>query len=64
MTTKKIEYERLEYIHCVLQTAEEHCGHCNTFNEQHMIVTAMGFVEDLREKFFDKNGELIDEVRS
>lgn len=73
MITKKIEYEKLEYIHFVLQEIDQHCKEngketgffrhdCNIDGD--LVVTAMGFVEDIREKFFDKNGELIDELKS
>jgi len=73
MITKKIEYEKLEYIHCALQEVDRYCKEqeketgffrrdCDIDND--LVVTAMGFVEDIRGKFFDKNGELIDEVKS
>ena len=46
------DYEKLEYIHHVLQE----CG--NEIIDLAMIETALEFVEDIREPFFDKDGNI------
>ena len=48
------DFEKLEYIHHVLQE----CGDGNA--DWSMIKTALKFVEDMREDFFDENGNLIE----
>ena len=43
------EYEKLEYIHHALQEV------LNGVVDEHMTEQALFFVEDIREKHFDKN---------
>ena len=50
---KMTEYEKLEYIHSYLQEVENGNADCG------MLPHAIAFVEDIREKHFDKNGDLI-----
>ena len=47
-------HEKLEYIHSVLQE----CADGNV--DLAMVTTAIEFVEDIREYFFDENGNLIE----
>jgi len=47
------DHEKLEYIHHVLQE----CGDANA--EWHQIKSALTCVEDIRETFFDKDGNTI-----
>ena len=49
------DYEKLEYIHSVL-------NECYDLNvDIGMVNSAIEFVEDIREPYFDKNGNLIGE---
>ena len=50
------DHEKLEYIHHVLQE----CGDANA--EWHQIKSALTCVEDIRETFFDKDGNTIPQV--
>ena len=63
------EHEKLEYIHSTLQDVQnciewskhqmrEH-KNFRTMLDEDMINEALTMVEDIREKHFDKNGELI-----
>mgnify|MGYP003150897790 CR=1 FL=1 len=47
------DHEKIEYIHSVLQESSN--GHADLF----MINTAIEFVEDMRETYFDKDGNTI-----
>jgi hypothetical protein len=47
------DHEKLEYIHSVLQD----CADGNV--DMAMVNTAIEFVEDVRELYFDENGYLI-----
>ena len=49
------DYEKLEYIHSVLNECND--GNVDIF----MVNLAIEFVEDIREPYFDKNGNLIRE---
>jgi len=48
------EYEMLEYIHCVLQDIQG-----NVLGSDDSIDKATVFVEEIREKFFDDDGESV-----
>jgi len=51
------DYEKLEYIHSVL-------NECNNGNvDIGMVDSAIEFVEDIREPYFDKDGNLKDKKK-
>ena len=52
------DYEKLEYIHHVLQECVD--SHVDFT----MVNTAIEFVEDIREPYFDKDGNLLKEKKS
>ena len=66
------EHEKLEYIHCTLQDVQsgiEHAkliaggdNHAISSIDEDMIEQSLTMVEDIREKHFDKNGELKNET--
>lgn len=63
------EHEKLEYIHCTLQDVQNCVEYSKlkgvwselqmAFLDDDMINQSLTMVEDIREKHFDKNGELI-----
>jgi len=63
------EYDKLEYIHCTLQDVQSCIAHAKLIRvydnhsisdlDEDMINDALTMVEDIREKHFNEDGELI-----
>ena len=63
------EYEKLEYIHCTLQDVQSCLKYAEikkinnhipfSWLDEDMINDSLTMVEDIREKHFDEDGELI-----
>lgn len=54
------EYEKLEWIHCAIQeTITASSGLIDTSD----LFQALGFIEDIREKYFDEHGNLAKEAK-
>ena len=52
------EYQKLESILCALQEVEDDC--CDSGYVKETLAQAMTWVEEIREKYFDKDGNLIE----
>ena len=52
------EYHKLESILCALQEVEDDC--CNSGYVKDTLALAMTLVEEIREKYFDEDGNLIE----
>ena len=48
------EYEKLEYLHHIIQECMSENNSCTPY----MLEKALEFVEDIREQYFDKDGNI------
>ena len=54
------EYQKLETLHCVLQDIEDDTSFLDSRIINDTLNHALTLVEEIREKYFDKDGKLIE----